>query len=101
MAGEIESITHINLGDGNHPIDAMTVRGKTIPDFKTINNESITGTGDISIDGLPSVSSSDNGKVLQVVNGVWTLVSPISVYSGTNNPDNTQGTNGDLYLQTS
>ena len=52
-------------------------------------------------EGLPSVSSSDNGKVLQVVNGVWTLVTPISIYSGSSNPDNTQGTNGDLYLQTS
>ena len=50
---------------------------------------------------LPAVSSSQNGQVLQVVNGQWTLVTPVSIYSGSSNPNNSQGTNGDLYLQTS
>ena len=50
---------------------------------------------------LPAVSSSQNGQVLQVVNGQWTLVTPVSIYSGSSNPDNSQGTNGDIYLQTS
>ena len=50
--------------------------------------------------GLPSVSSSDNGKILQVVNGVWTLVTPASLYSGTETPSNSLGNNGDIYLQT-
>ena len=49
--------------------------------------------------GLPTVSSTDNGKVLQVVNGVWSLVSPVTMYSGTGTPNNTQGNNGDLYMQ--
>lgn len=43
-------------------------------DFKTINNESIAGSGNIAITGLPSVTSSDNGKVLRVTNGTWSVV---------------------------
>ena len=48
---------------------------------------------------LPPVTSSDNGKILQVVEGEWTLVAPLTMYSGTGEPDNTQGNNGDIYLQ--
>ena len=50
---------------------------------------------------LPAVTSSDNGKVLKVVDGVWTVSVPINVYSGNNSPDNSMGNNGDIYLQTS
>lgn len=52
-----------------------------------------------NINTLPNVTSSDNGKVLQVINGVWTLTTPMQVYSGTGTPDNSQGNNGDLYMQ--
>ena len=38
-------------------------------DIKTINSTSLVGTGNIDIEGLPTVTSSDNGKVLMVVNG--------------------------------
>ena len=49
MADNIETISYINPGDGqNHPIDAVTVNGKTIPDSSYL---------------LPSVTQSDNGKV--------------------------------------
>ena len=50
---------------------------------------------------LPAVTSSDNGKVLQVSNGAWTLVTPVSIYNGSSTPNNSQGTDGDIYLQTS
>lgn len=69
-------------------------------DIKTINNQTITGTGNVTLATLPTVSSSDNGKILQVVNGVWTLVTPASLYSGTETPSNSLGNNGDIYLQT-
>ena len=69
-------------------------------DIKTINNQTITGTGNVTLNTLPSVSSSDNGKILQVVNGVWTLVTSASLYSGTETPSNSLGNNGDIYLQT-
>ncbi len=49
---------------------------------------------------LPAVTSTDNGKVLKVVNGEWTLVSPSQIYSGSGTPNNAQGNNGDIYIQT-
>ena len=67
--------------------------------LKTINNNTITGTGNISIQGLPTVTSSDNGKILMVVNGEWQLVSPVTLYSGSGAPNNAQGNNGDIYVQ--
>ena len=50
---------------------------------------------------LTAVTSSDNGKVLKVVNGVWAVVTPLNVYSGNDAPNNSLGNNGDIYLQTS
>ena len=59
-------------GDHVHPTDtsrqAALVSGTNI---KTVNGNSLLGSGNIAIAGLPSVTSSDNGKVLQVVNGAW------------------------------
>ena len=43
-------------------------------------------SGDITIASLPSVTAADNGKTLMVVNGVWTLVSPSTIYVGTGTP---------------
>ena len=68
--------------------------------IKTINNQTITGEGNVNISGLPSVTSSDNGKILIVVNGEWQLIIPTTVYSGTELPNNLNGNNGDLYVQT-
>lgn len=50
---------------------------------------------------LPTVSSTDEGKILRVSNGAWALVSPSSIYTGSGAPDNSLGNNGDIYLQTS
>lgn len=84
MADNIETISYINPGDGhNHPIDAVTVNGQTIPD----------------ITGLPSVSNTDNGKVLRVVNGQWALVEPAIIFAGDGEPDSQTGKNGDIYIQ--
>jgi hypothetical protein len=85
MADNIETISYINPGDGqNHPIDAVTVNGQTIPD----------------ITGLPSVSNADNGKVLRVVNGQWVLVEPAIIFAGDGEPDSSEGKDGDIYIQT-
>ena len=99
-------------GSGNAVTD-ISVSGHTITltkgstfltshqNIKTINNNSLVGTGNVSIDTLPTVTSSDNGKILQVVNGAWALVTPTAIYSGTSTPNNSTGNDGDLYLQTS
>lgn len=50
--------------------------------------------------GLPAVTASDNGKILRVVNGAWTLVDPITVYTGNSTPSSSLGQDGDIYLQT-
>ncbi|MBR6908183.1 leucine-rich repeat protein [bacterium] len=71
-----------------------------IKSIKTINNESLVGTGNLVISGLPQVSASDNGKILMVVNGQWQLVSPSVLYSGSGIPNNANGNNGDLFIQT-
>lgn len=60
---------------GNHThsgYQATLVSGTNI---KTVNSTSLLGSGDIAIAGLPSVTSSDNGKVLRVVSGAWAAAS--------------------------
>lgn len=49
---------------------ATLVSGTNI---KTIGGVSLLGSGDVA--GLPSVSASDDGKVLRVVNGSWAAAS--------------------------
>lgn len=63
--------------DHRHPTDtsrqATLVSGTNI---KTVNNNSLLGSGNISLDTLPSVSASDNDKVLTVVSGAWAASTP-------------------------
>lgn len=49
---------------------------------------------------VPAVSSSDNGKVMEVLNGAWAAVKPVAIYSGTSAPSSSLGNNGDIYIQT-
>lgn len=68
--------------DHVHPTDtsrqATLVSGTNI---KTVNGNSLLGSGDLTVGGLPSVSASDNGKVLMVVNGAWAAAS-LPTYNG-------------------
>lgn len=65
-----------------HPTDtsrqATLVSGTNI---KSVNGNSLLGSGDLTISGLPSVTASDNGKVMMVVNGAWAAAS-LNVYNG-------------------
>ncbi len=101
-----DTTVHVTTSEKN------TWSGKqdAINDLSTIRNNASSGasaytavtshTGNTAIH-LPTVSSTDNGKILQVVNGVWTLVTPVTVYSGNDTPASTLGIDGDIYLQTS
>lgn len=49
--------------------------------IKTINNTSLLGSGNISTKELPDVTTSDNGKILQVVSGKWSSATDNSIKS--------------------
>ncbi len=52
---------------------------------------------------LPAVSSSNNGSILMVVDGVWRAqdINLQMYYTGTEEPASTLGNDGDIYLQQS
>ena len=81
-------------------LDPLKASASLVPSLSssvtTINSK--TSSWD-NLEGLPAVSSTDNSKILMVVNGSWNLVSPSVIYSGTNTPTNTTGNDGDVYLQ--
>lgn len=90
--------TRINeIPTANNARITITINGATAGTF-TVNADT-----DMTIDlgnvGLPTVSAEDNGKVLMVVNGVWTLVNLSTIYTGTGIPSSSQGNDGDIYLQ--
>lgn len=58
---------------------AALVSGTNI---KTINGSSLLGSGNLAVSGLPAVTSSDNGKFLQVVNGAWAAATIPSANGG-------------------
>ena len=71
----------------------------TNPTDTTYDGEAAINTN--AINGLPSVTSSDNGNILQVVSGEWQQVTPTTIYSGSSAPSSSLGKNGDIYIQTS
>lgn len=112
-----------NIQDGIYKIQYVTITSEDDNTVETLTNSAIliqTGINQycykdgqlssrtktnntwsewLSLNWLPSVTSPDNGKILMVVNGQWQLVSPSTLYSGSGNPNNSQGNNGDLYIQ--
>lgn len=59
---------------------SVTVREASIKQIKVDSNDpgSVSWSGNVVTlkSGLPKVSSADEGKILKVVNGVWTAVDP-------------------------
>jgi hypothetical protein len=93
------TINGITMNGSSVGITGTVDLGSVVTSVKTINNQSITGTGNLTINELPSVSTGDNGKTLIVVDGQWSLVSPSTLYSGSGTPSNSMGNNGDIYVQ--
>lgn len=69
--------------------------------IKTLNGTALTGTGNITLTGVPAFSASDNGKILGVVNGQLAWITPTTIYTGSGTPSSSTGNDGDIYLQTS
>lgn len=96
-------ITSQNITDWGNKQDAINdlaaIRYNATSGMSAYNTVT-AHTGNTAIH-VPTVSSSDNGKILQVVNGVWTLVTPVTIYTGDGTPASSLGNDGDIYLQTS
>ena len=94
-----ETISTLNDNDEIATFSSDVQVNEWISSAASAINQTISAhTGNDGIH-LPAVTASDNGKILQVVNGVWTLVTPITVYSGSETPSNSLGNNGDIYIQ--
>ena len=84
-------IKGVNNYDGTNPVLANSIQAKV-----TAIDASIS-----ALSNILDASTADNGKVLMVVNGQFTLVNPVVLYSGSGTPSDMYGNNGDLYMQTS
>ena len=98
--GSGNAVTDISVSEHEITLTKGTTFLTQHQSIKTINGNTITGTGNVTISGMPAVTSSDNGKILMVVNGEWALINPAVLYSGSGTPNNAQGNNGDIYVQT-
>ena len=60
MPTDIIPISYIRIGEVDHPIDAVTVGGKTLEDLPA---------------ALPALSNEDEEKIMMVLQGQWTMTS--------------------------
>lgn len=93
LDSRLSTVENTPVGDTN-VIETVKVNGTSlVPDANKAVN--------VVLQGLPTVTAADNGKILAVVNGAWALVSPSTIYTGSGTPSDSDGNNGDIYLQTS
>ena len=109
----VESLTGTNTATSGDLTVTATRKSITIPTVNdttiTITKGSYTGTftTNASIaktinlpNELPSYSSSDSGKILSVnSSGQLVWITPVSIYTGSGEPVNSMGNDGDIYLQ--
>lgn len=60
MPTDIIPISYIRIGENDHPIDAVTVGGKTLEDLPA---------------ALPALSNEDEEKIMMVLQGQWSMIS--------------------------
>jgi hypothetical protein len=93
-----------NDSSGGYGVESITTRQDGTIDFVFTGGDITTVDLNHTHDGLlPDVTSSDNGKIMQVVNGAWspaTMASVPTFYVGTSDPSSALGNDGDVYLKT-
>jgi len=121
--GDIEPLSSATYSHITNSTIHVTAQDKTtwsgkqdaINDLGTIRNNALSGasayTNVVALSAATTAHTDNgnihvptggtNGQFLSLVNGTPTWTSPITVYSGTNPPDQNLGNNGDIYLQTS
>lgn len=99
--GSGNAVTDISVSGHQITLTKGTTFLTSHQDIKTLNGTALTGTGNITLTGVPAFTSADNGKILGVVNGQLAWVTPTTIYTGTGTPSSSQGNDGDIYLQTS
>ena len=112
--GYLTSETKANWNETNSNSAAYIQNKPTIPAAAndatiTIAKGSYTGTFTTNAstaktinlpNELPSYSSSDSGKILSVnSSGQLVWITPVSIYTGSGEPANSLGNDGDIYLQ--
>ena len=69
------NISGILKGENNKIVSAIPGVDYAIPNDSTVT--SVNGkTGDVTVNEVPTVTASDNGKILTVTNGVWVAKQP-------------------------
>lgn len=108
ISGKQDTITDLETIRSNASVGAAKVSandstitiqkgGSTVDTFTT--NASSNKTINIPNE-LPSYSSSDSGKILSVnSSGQLVWITPVSIYTGSGEPANSLGNDGDIYLQ--
>lgn len=100
------TITGINMNGASKGTSGIVNLG-TVVTGVTVNGNAATvsnGAASVSVtipEGLPSVTSSDNGKVMRVSNGAWGMATPVVLRTGSGAPSASLGNVGDVYIQTS
>lgn len=103
ISGAGNAFTNISVNNHKITLDKGTyflTSDNISNSLKTINNQSIVGQGNVTLSGLPDVTSAHNGKTLMVINGQWAMISPSTFYSGSGVPNDINGNDGDIYIQT-
>lgn len=101
-SGKQDAISDLSTIRNNASSGASAYTGVTaLSGATTAHTATTIANGTSSQMHLPTVSATDNGKILQVKNGVWSLETPVSIYTGSGTPAKNLGKDGDIYLQTS
>lgn len=86
------AVSYKDIGDLSQKSTLAGTEKLPVSDTQYITPNQIAGL----VTGLPSVSSSDNGKILEVSSGAWAVGRKITISSS--QPTSSDGSNGDIWI---